>query len=142
MTDSNEQGAQTRSIKSNAWSPVLSFRYNTDQVLEYARFMDFLYERQVNRVGELQKVVIIRSVCESFLSHGRGCNTSSLSDSLMIPRETVRRKCKELARDGWLIRDGNEFQPGPSITQEVLDLVDENIDRLTATADKLRKLGR
>jgi DNA-binding IclR family transcriptional regulator len=104
--------------------------------------MDFLYERQIVWVGELQKVVIIRSVCESFLSHERGCNTSSLSDSLMIPRETVRRKCKELARDGWLIRDGNEFQPGPSITQEVLDLVDESIDRLTATADKVRKLGR
>ena len=142
MTDRNEQRAQTRSTKSNAWSPELSFRYNTDQVLEYARFMDFLYERQVIRVGELQKVVIIRSVCESFLSHERGCNTSSLSDSLMIPRETVRRKCKELVRDGWLIRDGNEFQPGPSITQEILDLVDESIDRLTATADKVRKLGR
>jgi DNA-binding IclR family transcriptional regulator len=60
----------------------------------------------------------------------------------MIPRETVRRKCKELARDGWLMHDGNEFQPGPSITQEILDLVDENIDRLTATADKVRKLER
>jgi DNA-binding IclR family transcriptional regulator len=58
----------------------------------------------------------------------------------MIPRETVRRKCKELARDGWLIRDGNEFQPDPSITQEILDLVDGNIDRLTATADKVRQL--
>ena len=104
--------------------------------------MDFLYERQVNRLGDLQKVVIIRSVCESTLSHGRGCNTSSLSDALMIPRETVRRKCTELARDGWLIRDGNELQPGPSITQEILDLVDENIDRLTATADKVRKLER
>ncbi len=142
MTDKNEQRAQTRHTKSNAWSPELSFRYSTKQVLEFARFMDFLYERQVKRLGDLQKVVIIRSVCESFLSNGRGCNTSSLSDSLMIPRETVRRKCKELARDGWLIRDGNEFQPGPSITQEILDLVDGNIDRLTATADKVRKLER
>ncbi len=60
----------------------------------------------------------------------------------MIPRETVRRKCQELARDGWLLRDGNDFQPGPSITQDILDLVDENIDRLTATAEKVRKLER
>ena len=142
MTDRNQQRAQTRPPKSNTWSPDLSFRYSTKQVLEFARFMDFLYERQVIRIGELQKVVIIRSICESFLSHGRGCNTSSLSDSLMIPRETVRRKCKELARDGWLMRDGNEFQPGPSITQDVIDLVDENIDRLTATADRVRQLER
>ncbi len=42
----------------------------------------------------------------------------------------------------WLLRDGNEFQPGPSITQDILDFVDENIDRLTATADKVRKLER
>ena len=102
--------------------------------------MNFLYERQVKRLDDLQKVVILRSVGESSLSHGRGCNTSSLSDALMIPRETVRRKCKELVRDGWLIRDGNEFQPGPSITQEILDLVDDSIDRLTATADKVRQL--
>ena len=104
--------------------------------------MNFLYERQVKRLDDLQKVVILRSVCESSLSHGRGCTTSSLSDALMIPRETVRRKCKELAGDGWLIRDGNEFQPGPSITQEILDLVDDSIDRLTATADKVRQLER
>ena len=142
MTDRNEQKAQTRRTRSNAWSPKLSFRYSTKQVLEYARFMDFLYERRVKVVGDLQKVVIIRSVCESSLAHGRGCNTSSLSDALMIPRETVRRKCKELAGDGWLIRDGNEFQPGPSITQEILDLVDDSIDRLTATADKVRQLER
>jgi hypothetical protein len=142
MTDRIDQKAQTQLARSDAWSPKLSFRYSTKQVLEFARFMDFLYERQVNHLGDLQKVVIVRSVCESALSHGRGCNTSSLSDSLMIPRETVRRKCKELARDGWLMHDGNEFQPGPSITQETLDLVDENIDRLNATADKVRKLER
>ncbi len=142
MTDRNEQKAQTRRTRSNAWSPKLSFRYSTNQVLEYSRYMNFLYERQVKRLGDSQKVVIIRSVFESSLSHGRGCNISSLSDALMIPRETVRRKCKELVRDGWLIRDGNELQPGPSITQEILDLVDENIDRLTATADKVRQLER
>ena len=142
MADRNEQKAQTRRTRSNAWSPKLSFRYSTKQVLEYTRFMDFLYQRRVKVVGDLQKVVIIRSVCESSLAHGRGCNTSSLSDALMIPRETVRRKCKELAGDGWLIRDGNEFQPGPSITQEILDLVDDSIDRLTATADKVRQLER
>ncbi len=142
MTDRNEQKAQARPTRSNAWSPKLSFRYSTKQVLEFARYMDFLYERQVKHLGDLQKVVIIRSVCESVLSHGRGCNTSSLSDALMIPRETVRRKCKELVRDGWLIQVGNELQPGPSITQEILDLVDENIDRLTATADRVRQLER
>ncbi len=142
MTDKNEQKAQTRLTRSNAWSPELSFRYSTEQVLEFARYMDFLYERQVKRLGDLQKVVIIRSVCQSFLSHGRGCTASSLSDALMIPRETVRRKCKELVRDGWLIQVGNELQPGPSITQEILDLVDENIDRLTATADRVRQLER
>ncbi len=142
MTDRNEQKVQRRWTRSNTWSPKLSFRYSTKQVLEYARFVDFLYERQVKRFEDLQKVVIIRSVCETSLTHGRGCTASSLSDSLMIPRETVRRKCKEVARDGWLIQVGNEFQPGPSITQEILDFVDENIDRLTGTADKVCQLER
>jgi DNA-binding IclR family transcriptional regulator len=102
--------------------------------------MEFIYERQVNLLGDLQKVVILRAVCESTMSRGRGCNASSLSDSLMIPRETVRRKCRELTLDDWLIQDGTEFHPGPSITQEVLDLVDNNIDRLAATVDKVRQL--
>ena len=142
MTDKTEQKVQTLLTRNAAWSPKLSFRYSIKQFLEYARFMDFVYERQVSHLEDLQKVVIIRSVGASSLSHGRGVNTSSLSDSLMIPRETVRRKCKELVRDGWLMRDGDEFQPGPRITQDILDIVDENIDRLIATADKVRKLER
>ncbi len=80
MTDRKQQKAQALPTSSNAWSPKLSFRfrYSTKQVLEYARFMNFLYERQVKALGDLQKVVILRSVGESYLSHGRGCNTSSL----------------------------------------------------------------
>ncbi len=104
--------------------------------------MDFIYERQVDQLEDLQKVVIVRAVVESAIAHGRGCNTSSLSDALRIPRETVRRKCASLVRDGWLRRHGNEFLPGPSITRDILDKVDENIDRLLATADKVRKPER
>ena len=126
----------------NARSPDLSFRYNSDQVLEFARFMDFIYDRQVDLLEDLQKVVLVRAVGESAIANGRGCNASSLSDALKIPRETVRRKCASLVRDGWLKRHGNEFLPGPNITRGVLDMVDENIDRLLATADKLNKLGR
>ncbi len=126
----------------NAWSPDLSFRYSSAQVLEFARFMDFIYERQVDLLEDLQKVVIIRAVGESAIAYGRGCNASSLSDALKIPRETVRRKCASLVRDGWLRRHGNELLPGPSITRDVLDTVDENIDRLLATADMVKKPGR
>jgi hypothetical protein len=123
----------------NAWSPDLSFRYSSGQVLEFARFMDFIYETQVGLLEDLQKVVIVRAVVESEIVHQRGCNASSLSDGLKIPRETIRRKCASLVRDGWLRRHGNEFMPGPSITRDILEKVDKNIDRLLATADKVKK---
>ena len=104
--------------------------------------MNFIYERQIDVIQDLLKVVIVRNVCESAIAHGRGCNASSLADALKIPRETVRRKGAALVRDGWLTRDGNQFRPGPSISQDVLDLVDGNIDRLIATAEKLRGSAR
>ncbi len=122
---------------SNIWSPDLKFRYSTDQVLEFARFMDFVYERQIDIMRDLHKIVIIRAVAQTKMAVGHGSNALSLSDALNIPRETVRRKCDELIKEGWLIREGQELLPGPSITTEVLNVVDENIDRMILAAKKI-----
>ena len=85
---------------SNVWSSELKFRYSTDQVLEYARLMDFLYGRQISVMRDLLKIVIVRAVAQTQISVGHGSNVLSLSDSLDIPRETARRKCDELIKDG------------------------------------------
>lgn len=34
------------------------------------------------------------------------CNALSISDATGMPRETVRRKVKELEKRGWLVREG------------------------------------
>ena len=122
---------------SNVWSPDLKFRYSSDQVLEYARFMDFIYERQIGVMRDLHKIVIVRAVAQTMMAVGHGSNALSLSDALNIPRETVRRKCDELVKDGWLIRESQELLPGPSITPEILNMVDESIDRMIAAARKI-----
>ena len=49
----------------NVWSPDLKFRYSTDQVLEYARFLDFIYERHIDVIRDLHKIVIIRAVAQT-----------------------------------------------------------------------------
>ena len=38
---------------------------------------------------------------------GFGTNVRSVADSTGIPRETVRRKVRELEAMGWVVRDGN-----------------------------------
>ena len=40
------------------------------------------------------------------LEHARPCNAMSVSQSTGIPRETVRRKIRELIARGWLRREG------------------------------------
>jgi hypothetical protein len=40
---------------------------------------------------------------------GLATNVRSLSDSLQIPRETVRRKVADLVEVGWLARQGNDL---------------------------------
>lgn len=38
-----------------------------------------------------------------------GTNARSLAESTGIPRETVRRKVREMVDDGWVIRKGNQI---------------------------------
>lgn len=139
----SEEPTGTRSSNTaNAWAPDLTFRYSTDQVLEYAKFLDFIYDRQIGMIRDLLKIVIVRAVAQTMITTGHGCNALSLSESLNIPRETVRRKCDELIKDAWLIRNGDELHPGPSITPEILNMVDENIDRLIGAAEKIENAAK
>ncbi len=46
---------------------------------------------------------LMRSLPERMITP---CNALSISDATGIPRETVRRKVKELERRGWLVREG------------------------------------
>ena len=121
----------------NVWSPELIFRYSAEQVLEFTRYMDRIYERQMGLIPDLYKVVIVRAVGQTVLASGHGTNALSIAEALGLPRETTRRKCRELVEDAWLVRRGNELLPGPALTPDVLEMVDENIDRMIEVSKRI-----
>lgn len=85
-------------------------KYNHRQVREYIRFMEFIFVRQMDYLGDPLKAAILRAIYLEELEHDRGGNASSLARSLEIPRETVRRKAQKLIERGWLIADGSEYR--------------------------------
>jgi hypothetical protein len=52
-------------------------------------------------------------------------STMSLARTLMIPRETVRRKLVELCADGWLIPNGKNgrYQPSEHLLRTIGELI-------------------
>jgi hypothetical protein len=124
--------------------PRLKFDHSVEQVLEFARYLDWIYDQQVSLLDgdpDIQKVIIFRSVNVSWLEHGRGCSASSLASALRIPRETVRRKCEVLVDEHWLVKTGDQFQPGRR-ARAISAFVDDSIDRLLILADRIRALDQ
>ena len=122
--------------------PCSKFHHSVEQVLEFTRYLDWIYDHQVTLLdgdSDIQKIIIFRSVNVSWLEHGRGCSASSLADALRIPRETVRRKCDVLVREHWLVKTGDKFLPGRRATT-ISAFVDDSIDRLLILADRIRAL--
>ena len=124
--------------------PRFKFDHSVEQVLEFARYLDWIYDQQVSLLdgdSDIQKVIIFRSVNVSWLEHGRGCSASSLASALRIPRETVRRKCEVLVDERWLVKTGTQFRPGRRV-KAISAFVDESIDRLLILADRIRALDQ
>ncbi len=123
-------------------SPRLKTDHSVEQVLEFGRYLDWIYDQQVSLLNgdpDIQKMIIFRSVNLSWLEYGRGCSASSLASALRIPRETVRRKCEVLVGERWLVKTGNQFRPGRRVTT-ISAFVDDGIDRLLVLADRIRAL--
>ena len=123
---------------------LLKFDHNKEQVLEFARYLDWIYHKQVSLLDgapDIQKIIIFRSVNVCWMEHGRGCSASSLANALRIPRETIRRKCGVLVRENWLAKKGDQFHPGQRVT-DITGFVDESIDRLLTLADRIRALDQ
>ena len=129
-------------------------RYNQRQVREYVRFMEFSFIHQMNYTGDPLKSAILRAIYLEEIDRDRGCNASSLSKSLGIPRETVRRKSQKLMERNWLVSEGTMYRlnsemmaddrffekigfPGIRATTEVPKI----LDRLLQVADRIRRLG-
>ena len=129
-------------------------RYNHRQVREYIRFMEFMFIHQMNYLGDPLKAAILRAIYLEEIDRDRGCNASSLSKSLGIPRETVRRKLQKLIERNWLVSEGSMYRlnaemiaddrffdkigfPGVRATTEVPKF----LDRLLHAADRIRRLG-
>ena len=73
-------------------------------------FMEFIFIHQMNYTGDPLKAAILRAVYLEEIDRDRGCNASSLSKSLGIPRETVRRKSRKLIERNWLVADGSIYR--------------------------------
>ena len=129
-------------------------RYNHRQVREYVRFMEFIFIRQMNYLGDPLKAAILRAIFLEEVEHDRGCNASSLSKSLGIPRETVRRKVKKLLERDWLVSEGPDYRLNVEMISDdrffekigfpdvrTADEIPKFLDRLLDAADRIRRLG-
>ena len=79
----------------------------------------------------------MRSVGLNQIEHDRGLTVASMAASLDLPEETVRRKCTELADDGWLARGDKGYVVGEKVDPGIFAMVEENIDRMIQTTGKI-----
>ena len=129
-------------------------RYNHRQVREYIRFMEFIFIRQMNYLGDPLKAAILRAIYLEEIEYDRGCNASSLSKSLGIPRETVRRKAQKLLERSWLFSEGSVYRLNVQMITDdrffekigfpdvkTATEISKFLDRMLDTADRIRSLG-
>lgn len=69
------------------------------------------------------------------------CNALSISEATGIPRETVRRKVREMERRGWLRREGtNRLSVSPGIAADLQEFTLEILKEFVATMNLMRDL--
>lgn len=71
-------------------------------------------------------------------------NALSIADSTGIPRETVRRKIKELIVDGFLVEDergGYRMKPGALVEHDVLSIYLDHLQSLTTLLNRSIEAG-
>lgn len=119
-----------------------NFRFGERQWLEYGQFLDVVYRRRQAFLRDLVKIVLMRSVFVSQIEHGRALSVASMAASLDLPDETVRRKCLELAKDGWLVRGEDGYTLGSKVDAGVFGMVEENIERMLRTASRIEGAPR
>jgi hypothetical protein len=119
-----------------------NFRFSERQWLEYGQFLDVVYRRRRVFLRDLVKTVLIRSVFVSQIEHGRALSVASMAASLDLPNETVRRKCLQLAKDGWLARGKDGYMLGRKVDASVFGMVEENIERMLRAAVRIDGASR
>ena len=75
------------------------------------------------------------------------CNALSISEATGIPRETVRRKVRDLETRNWLIREGtNRLSVSPVLSAELesfsLEILQEFIDTMHLVSDLPEPMAR
>ena len=129
-------------------------KYTHRQVREYIRFMEFIFIRQMNYLGDPLKAAILRAIYLEEVEYDRGCNASSLSKSLGIPRETVRRKAQKLLERSWLVSEGSVYRLNVQMIADerffekigfpdvrAATEIPKFLDRMLDAADRIRRLG-
>ena len=116
--------------------------------------MEFIFIRQMNYLGDPLKAAILRAIYLEEIEYDRGCNASSLSKSLDIPRETVRRKAQKLLERGWLVSEGSVYRMNVQMIADeqffgkigfpdvrAASEIPKLLDRMLDAADRIRRLG-
>ena len=129
-------------------------RYNHRQIREYIRFMEFIFIRQMNYLGDPLKAAILRAIYLEEIENDRGCNASSLSQSLSIPRETVRRKAQKLLDRDWLVTEGSVYRLNIEMIADdrffekigfsdvrTASEIPKFLDHMLDATDRIRRLG-
>ena len=83
---------------------------------------------------------IDHDTAREFMMRGKACNAHSLSLSLGLPKETVRRKVAKLITLGYLEKDGqrNLRSTPKTFTDFASDFNFESMNKLLGTSDRIR----
>jgi DNA-binding transcriptional ArsR family regulator len=113
-------------------------RYAFPQILTYLRFREKTFAAEIEIFKTPARAAILRAIGERELAYADGTNAASISDTIPVPRETVRRHLLWLESRGYVVREGNNYRIGPEILGPVVERVDDHITELLKTAEQIR----
>lgn len=116
--------------------------YAFPQILTYLRFHEKAFEAEVEMLRTPVRAAILRAIGERELAFADGTNAASISETIPVPRETVRRHLLWLESKGYVVREDNNYRIGPAILGEPIERLNTLMTELLKAADQIRSFRR
>ena len=111
-------------------------RYTTQDYIQFQKFIDTQWSLRRECCAFIPSAAapIIGMVWRYRAEYGRGVTSTSLADSLGIPRETARRAVLSLVKGGKLVRSEDGLALADDYYEGFIDAMDRVIDCMIKTS--------